>query len=41
MKRDAYNFESNWEEWKNNNFNGIKGVRRDDRKILIEYQSVR
>lgn len=37
MKRDAYNFEGNWEAWKQNHYDGMKGIRKEDHKLLIEF----
>ncbi|MCR4327055.1 MAG: tyrosine-type recombinase/integrase [Nanoarchaeota archaeon] len=37
MKRDAYQFEKNWSSWKDKYFKKIKGVRREDHKILIDF----
>ncbi len=37
MKRDAYNFEGNWEAWKQNHFDGMKGIRKEDHKLLVEF----
>ena len=37
MKRDAYKFAERWETWKQNNFKSIKGIKREDHKLLIEF----
>lgn len=37
MKRDAYNFDGNWEAWKQNHFDGMKKIRKEDHKLLIEF----
>ena len=37
MKRDAYNNEEKWTKWKELNFKGIKGIRKADSDLLIEF----
>lgn len=37
MKRDPYKTEENWNFWKEKNFKGIKGIRKVDSALLIEF----
>lgn len=37
MKRDAYNFVDRWEAWKEKNYRGIDGIRKEDHALLISF----
>jgi len=37
VKRDAYKFAERWESWKQEYFKSMKGIRREDHKLLVEF----